>query len=445
MLADKLRAATAVSGGAIQYVGGHTQAFAGTTSNVEINFSGDLTGGIDTSASDGDFVVVYYGTGSTADRDLVISGKSADFTVDYVEVADIVSTDTEVTNLAVAYGFAGGEWLNRFILTGGTGSIDDAGVVAIQVWRGVDLVRPLDVTTTTATGTNSVLCNPPAITPTSDGAVIVAGGAGAHTAGSIAVYSSSDLTDFDSLGSNDTNDVTIGLGYKEWISGAFDPAAFTFSQSNSAAYSWAGVTMALRPERDLPRPEFIASSSVTPTTSSLSIPVPTGTAEGDLMIAVVGTNNLSSINTPTGWTRQRDFGRDNPEMVVFSRVAGASEPADYAFTSSFGTISGTILTYRGASYFDSADVDDLDSSSPAVAESVLSVPDDYSVWIIAAVSDGTNDFAAPAGFTVRSENLTSPSLIVCDKYITSGSTGTQSITFSGTSASAVISVVISPA
>jgi hypothetical protein len=132
-------------------------------------------------------------------------------------------------------------------LTGGSLSSSDAGAVAVQVWRGVDAVTPLDVTSTTATTTNSVLCDPPAITPITNGAIIISGGAGAHNEGADGTFSSSDLTDFRTVGSNDTNDVTIGLGYKIWTSGEFDPAQFTFSEADSTSFSSASVTLALRP------------------------------------------------------------------------------------------------------------------------------------------------------------------------------------------------------
>jgi hypothetical protein len=221
-----------------RYVGGRTFGFSGTTSNVTISLLGTLTGGSNTSPSNGDLVIVYFGTGSTADRNLVVSG--------YTEVAELYANSTFDTNLVVAYrvySFGAG----TITLTGGSLSANDAGAVAIQVWRGVDAVTPLDVTSTTATTTNSVLCDPPAITPITSGAIIVSGGAGAHNDGGDPTFSSSDLTDFRTVGSNDTNDVTIGLGYKIWTSGEFDPAQFTFSETDSTSFSSASVTLALRP------------------------------------------------------------------------------------------------------------------------------------------------------------------------------------------------------
>jgi hypothetical protein len=221
-----------------QYVGGRTFGFSGTTSNVTISLLGTLSGGLASSPSNGDIIIVYFGTGSTADRNLVVSG--------YTEVAELYANSTFDTNLVVAYrvySFGAG----TITLTGGSLSANDAGAVAIQVWRGVDAVTPLDVTSTTATTTNSVLCDPPAITPITNGAIIISGGAGAHNEGGGQTFSSSDLTGFISVGQGDTNDVTVGLGYKVWTSGAFDPAQFTFSEADSTTYSSASVTLALRP------------------------------------------------------------------------------------------------------------------------------------------------------------------------------------------------------
>lgn len=238
MLATFLKGATAPAAtSGIRYVGGYVQGFVGTTSNVTISLT-SLTGGLASAPAAGDLVIVYFGTCSIVDRDLVVGG--------YIEVADLYVNDGVDTNLAAAYKFMGGTPDTSFTLTGGTRSSTDAGTVAVQVWRGVNATTPLDVAATTATGLNTVLCNPPAITPVTSGAVIVAGGAGGHVDG-IQTYSSSDLTGFRSVGSDDSNDVTIGLGYKVWTSGAFDPAQFTRGGADSVSYSWAAVTLALRP------------------------------------------------------------------------------------------------------------------------------------------------------------------------------------------------------
>jgi hypothetical protein len=235
MLAKALLAA---SGGGIDYVGGYVDGFGGGTTDRTITLT-SLTGGLASAPAAGDLVIVYFGTGSTTNRNLVVSG--------YTEVIELYSNDNFDTNLAVAYKFMGGVPDTSFTLTGGTGSTSDGGAVAVQVWRGVNAVTPLDVTRTTATGINSVLCDPPAITPITPGAIIVSGGAGAHEEDDVETYSSSDLTAFISAGDDDSNSVTIGIGYHVWTSGSFNPAQFTFSGDDDTNYSWAAVTLALRP------------------------------------------------------------------------------------------------------------------------------------------------------------------------------------------------------
>lgn len=228
----------------IQYVGGLTSGFEGTLGDISVSLSGTLSGGLAPSPSVGDLVIVYFAIGSTVDRNLAIT---TPLSTAYSEVVELYANDTYDTNLLVAYRqLTGGLSLDvtGFDIDRGTDSTSDAGAVAVQVWRNVD---GFDVTQTTATGTDSVLCNPPAITPITTGAVVVSGGAGAHSAGT-RTFSSSDLTGFLTAGGDDLNDVTIGLGYKEWTPGAFDPAQFTFSGNDSTSFSWAAVTLALRPK-----------------------------------------------------------------------------------------------------------------------------------------------------------------------------------------------------
>ena len=227
-----------MAAGDIEYVGGYVQGFAGTTSNVTISLT-SLTGGTDSAPSAGDFVLVYFGTASReVNSDLVVSG--------YTEVVDAYRSNRYATNLAVAYKFMGAGPDTSFTLTGGTKDSSDAGAIAVQVWRNVSVVNPLDVSLEFDSNDSSVLCNPDPITPVSEGAVVIAGGAGAHDEGN-RVYSSSDLTNFISVGGTDSNDVTVGLGYHVWSSGSFNPSEFTFSGSDNTDYSNIAITLALRP------------------------------------------------------------------------------------------------------------------------------------------------------------------------------------------------------
>jgi len=240
MLAAKL---LSVSASLPTFVGRTTAgitASSSTTTNVSLT---SLTGGLASAPVQNDLVIVYYGVGSDRNRAIGVT------TAGYTEVAELFADNDGGydTNLSVNYKLMG-VTPDTQVTVSATGDLADSGAVAIHVWRNVNLASPLDVTSTTATAINTVLCNPPAITPVTAGAVIVSGGAGGHNRG-VQTYSSSNLSNFATIGGpDDTNDVTVGVGSAVWTSGAFDPAQFTFSGvDDTNNFSWAAVTMALRP------------------------------------------------------------------------------------------------------------------------------------------------------------------------------------------------------
>ncbi len=429
---DILQAAAGVATGAaigIQYVGGYATSVAAGTANRVITFDGNLTGGLASSASAGDLVVVYFGVGSTADVDLVIAG--------YTEIADLYANDALDANLAVGYKFMGLTPDTTVTLTGGTGDFPNGGAIAIQVWRGVDPYLPLDVVSTTATGIDTVLCNPPSITPITAGAIILAGGAGGHAAG-VHTYSSSDLTSFISSGSaNVTNDATVGLGYKTWTSGAFDPAAFTFSGSDGTGYSWAAVTLALRPDQNQPGPVLISQASgTTANGTALVINKPTGTREGDLMIASMnGDVGTSTWTGDTGWTEVVDQ-NNRPNLRIAYKVAGASEGASYTFTfSSTGNLNGTIATYRNGAY-DAIGALNNSGTDPLVVGAVTASVDYARIFAAVARMAASLTITGPASMQqiALDNDATQPSRLVAQDAALSyaGSSGTRSFVMGGT-------------
>jgi hypothetical protein len=348
MLATRLKASqTSVTTTPIQYVGGRTTSGAGTTSNVVISLT-TLTGGLASAPSAGDLVIVYFGTGSTADRNLVVA--------DYTEITELYANGSAYdTNFVVAYKFMGSVPDTTVTLTGGSLSTADAYTVAIQVWRNVDSSSPFDVTVNTSTLTNSVLANPPSQTSVSNFAVVVAAGAGGHDTGT-RTYSSSNLSSFLSVGGDDTNDSTVGAGFASLgLPRAFDPAAFTFSGSTSASFSSAAATTILRPKNIVTTgfPEFVASANNGVSGSTLTINVPTGTLNGHLMLAILGTDTTAGRRwtPPSGWTEVVDQDA-SPNLAVMYKVAGSSEPASYNFLigAEEETLGGSILTFKNAAY-----------------------------------------------------------------------------------------------
>ena len=121
-----------------------------------------------------------------------------------------------------------------------------------MVFRGVDTTMPMDVAFTSAISPNSEDVNCPAITPVTSGAVVVCtgGAAGASvdtTPTAPTGYSGSTYvqTDPGSAGA-------AVASYKNWTSGAEDPAAYVMDLGTASANSWAAITLALRPANDPP-------------------------------------------------------------------------------------------------------------------------------------------------------------------------------------------------
>lgn len=223
---------------AIQFVGGRIQAQPGANSGSTNIFLNLLTGGISSTAVAGDLVVAVYSTGSTVDQTLTITGTGAYTTI----ASELYSNGTSYdTNLLVAYRFITTDTSTSF---GASGSAADAAALGVFVWRGVDTTTPLDVAATTATGTGTGRPTPPAITPTTSGAEIVAVGASAAATG--AVFTTATLSNFFTVTSPDTNDANLGFGSFDWVSGTYTPAQFGGGTTN-AVDSWAALTLALRP------------------------------------------------------------------------------------------------------------------------------------------------------------------------------------------------------
>jgi fibronectin type 3 domain-containing protein len=82
-----------------------------------------------------------------------------------------------------------------------------------------------------------------------------------------------------------------------------------------------------------------ATSSAQSTATSISVPKPSGTTTGDVLVIVVERLGTGTISGPSGWTQvQTDASGTSIRQTVFIHVAAASEPTSYAFA--LGTTQG---------------------------------------------------------------------------------------------------------
>lgn len=237
----QMKKAAAGGGGSIEYVGGQTYSAPGGTTALTADLT-TLTGGLASAPAENDLVIVtaVHVAENTAPSDPAMN------TAGYTEETDIVGTDFYRVRMAVYRKFMGGTPDTSFEIAN-TGNTAWPVAVAVHVWRGVNQTTPMDVTTVTATGANSPLCNPAAITPTTSGSVVVVSGA-CSSDNSGVVFTSPDLSNFRSVSAQDTRDATVGMGSFAWTSGAFDPGQWSGgSTSGGTNTAWVAATMALRP------------------------------------------------------------------------------------------------------------------------------------------------------------------------------------------------------
>lgn len=227
----------------IEFVGYATAGGGNSTGSIPLNTG--LLGGSRSAVQEGDLVVAFYGASTTADATLSITDGTNNYTL---IGSELYVNDTQDANLRAAYKFMG--LTPDTSVSFGTPGSSNARSNIVMVFSGVN-ATPLDVTPTTATGVDSILANPPAITPVTPGAVILTVGAGAWSGTGAFDYTTTDadLIPFVSRSGANTNDVVMAAGLKsDWVSGPYNPATFGWGGTDSTNYSWAAMTLALRPK-----------------------------------------------------------------------------------------------------------------------------------------------------------------------------------------------------
>jgi hypothetical protein len=191
------------------------------------------------------------------------------------------------------------------------------------------------------------------------------------------------------------------------------------------------VTTVLR--RVAGSPLLVNTTSAGQTTSSttITVNVPSGTANGDLMILVVCSGaGTTTWTTPSGWTLWSPT-LDANGRAVFYRTA-SSEPASYTITQSISTTSNAnILTYRNAS-IDVIGAFSTSAASPSVAPSITTTANNANVfYYVASPAVASCTYTTPTNFTplVSDSDATAPSSAIFTRVqATAGSTGTASST-----------------
>lgn len=320
---------------AIQFVG------RGSSTSTPLSLTA-LTGGIDTAARENDLVVYLLSLAGTTDINLAVT------TTGYTEVADLYANDTYDTNISVGYKFMGATPDTDIARPAGTGY-----ALIAHVWRGVDTSNPMDVTPTTATGTNTGVPTPPAITPTTAGAIVLCL-AGNGTL-STSAFTSSQLSNFVTITGLSTYDTTTGVGSFAWTSGAFTPTAWGGGSTSTSA-SYAAVSLALRPA---PNPIIdIAATDTIDLTSASSltrIAVAAGTANIALgfdalfvdVVQIAATATVNASGTSAMQVVERIAAADSIDLTATASMVVVGVVTISAAAGIDLTGSGDVVTVRG--------------------------------------------------------------------------------------------------
>jgi hypothetical protein len=163
-------------------------------------------------------------------------------TAGYTELADLFGRDSRDCDFG-AYRKVQGSTPDSTAQFDSTLTNSGASVAVLDVLRGVDTTTPEDATTTTATGANSGLADPPAITTVTDNAWVLAFGAT-----TVALQATTPPTGYSNLISkNNAAQVSIALAsITKTPAGAENPGNYS-QWTGTTSDSWCACTVAVRP------------------------------------------------------------------------------------------------------------------------------------------------------------------------------------------------------
>lgn len=225
------------AGGGGQLVGAKSSVYTGTGADVNISLT-DLAGGLASAPAEDDFVLVSYATGGGSNFNMTIT------TSGYTERCDLYFNQGTIrANLGVFTKFMGVVPDTQVTVgAAGTGSTH----VRIQVWRGINLVTPLDVTVVTGGAGGSGQAIVPAITPVTAGAIVIGTAMAAASLPGNMTSMANPGGVYDPFSASKLGGSSSCLGALEWDgSGAEGP--FTTGGGSGGNTAYASAALALRP------------------------------------------------------------------------------------------------------------------------------------------------------------------------------------------------------
>lgn len=324
-------------------------------------------------------------------------------------------TDNTSSSLAVYSKLAGGSEPSSYIWDV-TGSAGVAG--GIQAFKGVDTANPIDVESGQATASSLSHATPSVSTSVANTVLVTA-----HAyAGAASWTPASGMTEVVDLAAGG---VSIEASYVlQTPTGA--SGAKTATAASGAAEGNTHI-LALRP-----------------TSPVVTINKPSGVVENDVLVAALGFRPSSAtITPPSGWTLVRRVdnngtGGAQSSLAVYRKVAGASEPASYAWdvTGAFGAAGG-IQAFLNVDTTNPVDVENGQATAASLSHDTPSVTTTSpNTMLVTAHSYGSpTTWTAPTGMTEAIDTLAGGHSLLASYVLQppAAATGAKTATADGTS------------
>ncbi len=160
----------------------------------------------------------------------------------------------------------------------------------------------------------------------------------------------------------------------------------------------------------------------------MTIDVPDGVQDGDLLYAFIAIEDDEAIPTPSGWTLIRSTSNDF-RLATFYRIA-SGEPDDYAWGTSWNAAVGVIAAYTGVATTSPLDAESerTGSSSYNVRANSVTTTQNNDLLVATFFMSTDGDFLPPGTMTERwdlgSDNDVAGA-VADEIFATTGATGTR--------------------
>ena len=182
--------------------------------------------------------------------------------------------------------------------------------------------------------------------------------------------------------------------------------------------------------------ESVSERTNTAAATTLTIPKPAGTAQGDVVVSCISLSGgtIGAAGVPAGWTPLASVTAvANPRVYGYYKVATSSEPASYSWTTSSTSSGGSITRYSGASGLDTPakSASGAAASSGSVPEVTTTTQNAMLVGCM-SVNSSSATLTSPNGMSQVVETGARKFEFADGIQATSGASGAKTWTFSAT-------------